>query len=442
MLPCPLSSIKRADSRPARKPAQHAISQTFRNTRSVVSRIGKLTLAPTLKMQTSSGACLSASLRKAATSSSLRASSDRATIDPPADWTSFTSGSSFAPSRRPANTVNPSDANFLAISAPIKSPAPISAQVALRCCMVWLLTDRYASAAFNPATTASAARNKLLDLAQLFLAEKHFVTDKERRRAERTSRHRHFRVLDKLRLDFRFLRPREQLWGIEAGCRKRLHRHFRVIHFLRLDPHVVKRRLDIFLEHPFQPRGYRRTHQMQRIDRKKRIPAVRHDLKPLYEPLRLQFVKLALVLDAGECFGGRLVIGGLEDAAKQNRNILEFGAGAFLDCRDSLVAEESSGAADIEHELRGCRAHDDLPVCRFLYDPYHSTSLTVRIRAINRQRSRVTPSARSTTPRERERDRGRRRARTWSMSRNDRHRLRTARAPLLRSAACSRPSPR
>src|SRR4051794_20133264 len=50
MLPRPCGSIRRADSRPARKPAQHAISHTFRNTRSVVSRIGKLTLAPTLKM--------------------------------------------------------------------------------------------------------------------------------------------------------------------------------------------------------------------------------------------------------------------------------------------------------------------------------------------------------------------------------------------------------
>src|SRR4030088_3139342 len=53
MLPRPGGSISRADSRPARKPAQHAISHTLRNTRSVVSRIGKLTLAPTLKMQRS-----------------------------------------------------------------------------------------------------------------------------------------------------------------------------------------------------------------------------------------------------------------------------------------------------------------------------------------------------------------------------------------------------
>src|SRR5262249_45653566 len=85
-----------------------------------------------LKMQTSSGACLSASLRKEMISSSLRASSERAWISPPAFSISFTSGSSLAPSRRPAKIVKPSAANFLAISPPIKSPAPITAAVALR----------------------------------------------------------------------------------------------------------------------------------------------------------------------------------------------------------------------------------------------------------------------------------------------------------------------
>src|ERR1700730_18623533 len=129
LLPLPRGTISRADSRPARKPAQHAISQTFRNTRSVVSRIGKLTLAPMLKMHTSRGACLSASLRKAVISSSLRASSERAWISPPAASISLTSGASFSPLRRPAKMVKPSEANFLTISAPIKSPAPITATV-------------------------------------------------------------------------------------------------------------------------------------------------------------------------------------------------------------------------------------------------------------------------------------------------------------------------
>src|SRR6266478_9722955 len=52
-------------------------SQTLRNTRSVVSSSGKLTLAPMLKTQTSSGAAASASCRNVVIYSSLRASSER-----------------------------------------------------------------------------------------------------------------------------------------------------------------------------------------------------------------------------------------------------------------------------------------------------------------------------------------------------------------------------
>ena len=87
-----------------------------------------------LKMQTSIGACLSASLRKETISSSLRASSERAWISPPAASISLTSGASLSPLRRPAKTVKPSEANFLAISPPIKSPAPITATVVFLFC--------------------------------------------------------------------------------------------------------------------------------------------------------------------------------------------------------------------------------------------------------------------------------------------------------------------
>jgi hypothetical protein len=87
-----------------------------------------------LKMQTSIGACLSASLRKEMISSSLRASSERAWISPPAASISLTSGSSLAPLRRPAKMVKPSEANYLAISPPIKSPAPITATVLFLFC--------------------------------------------------------------------------------------------------------------------------------------------------------------------------------------------------------------------------------------------------------------------------------------------------------------------
>jgi hypothetical protein len=46
----------------------------------------------------------------------IRASSERARISPPVASISRTSGSSLVPLRRPANTVNPSEANFFAIS--------------------------------------------------------------------------------------------------------------------------------------------------------------------------------------------------------------------------------------------------------------------------------------------------------------------------------------
>jgi hypothetical protein len=74
-------------------------------------------------------------------------------------------------------------------------------------------------------------------------------------------------------------------------------------------------------------------------------------------------MELALVLDPGERFGRRLVVGGLEDAAEQDRDVFEFYAGALFDRGDGLVAEEGVGAAEIEQELRGGRTQrlsDDL----------------------------------------------------------------------------------
>ena len=94
---------------------------------------------------------------------------------------------------------------------------------------------------------------------------------------------------------------------------------------------------------------------------KERIPDVGLDPKALDEALGLQRVKFALVLDAGERFGGRFVVGGLEDAAEQDRHIFEFHAGALFDRRDRLMAEKRVGAAEIEQELRGSRAHGGLP---------------------------------------------------------------------------------
>ena len=64
-------------------------------------------------------------------------------------------------------------------------------------------------------TVRSFARNQFLDLAQLLLAEKHFLADEEGRRAERAALDRRLRVLDQLRLDVGLLRAREQFRRIE-----------------------------------------------------------------------------------------------------------------------------------------------------------------------------------------------------------------------------------
>jgi len=93
-------------------------------------------------------------------------------------------------------------------------------------------------------------------------------------------------------------------------------------------------------------------------------------------------MELALVLDAGERFGGRFVVGGLEDAAEQDRHIVEFCAGPFLDRRDRLMAQKGVRAAEIEHELR-IGAQDAASQAGYLYDPYHSTSLGRDDQAIN-----------------------------------------------------------
>src|SRR6266849_1172466 len=161
--------------------------------------------------------------------------------------------------------------------------------------------------------TVSMARNQFLDLAQLLLAEKHLLADEEGGRAERAAVDGCLRVLDQLRLDLGLLRARKQFCRIEAARRKSLESHFGIVHFPGLAPHVVKRRVDVSLEHALELRGDGGAHQVERVDRKERIPCVGLDLKALHEALGLQRVKFALVPDAGERFGGGLVVGGLED---------------------------------------------------------------------------------------------------------------------------------
>src|ERR1700730_16420144 len=63
----------------------------------------------------------------------------------------------------------------------------------------------------------SFPQNHLFDLAQLLLAEKHFLADKECRRAECAALDRGLGILDQLCLDVGLLSAREQPCRIEAG---------------------------------------------------------------------------------------------------------------------------------------------------------------------------------------------------------------------------------
>ena len=77
----------------------------------------------------------------------------------------------------------------------------------------------------------------------------------------------------------------------------------------------MKRGVDIFLEHAFGLRRDCRAHQVERIDRKKWIPGVGLDVEAFDETLGFQRLKFGLVLDAGQCFGRRFVVGRLENSA-------------------------------------------------------------------------------------------------------------------------------
>src|SRR5262249_55950474 len=209
---------------------------------------------------------------------------------PPDVSPSFTSGPSFWPFRRPANTVKPSAANFLTISAPIQSPAPITAAVALRF-GIFILHEPSPSSLrakrSNPecfcedsldcfvaallAMTKLFTGYELLDFAQLLLAEEHLLADKESRRAECAALDRRLRVLEQLCLHIRLLRAGQQLRAVKAGRGQRLHRDVRIVHLLRLTPHVMEGGLDIFLEHALELRCDRRAHQVQRVDREERV---------------------------------------------------------------------------------------------------------------------------------------------------------------------------
>ena len=96
------STMYFAASRPDRNAAYAHISQTLRKTRSVVSRIGKYTLPPTLKMQISIGPISPSTWANISVAvSSLRASHVKPCALPPAFSISAMTGESFLLWRRP-----------------------------------------------------------------------------------------------------------------------------------------------------------------------------------------------------------------------------------------------------------------------------------------------------------------------------------------------------
>src|SRR6202140_5464902 len=77
----------------------------------------------------------------------------------------------------------------------------------------------------------SFAQNHLFDLAQLLLAEKHYLADKECRRAECGALARGLGLLDQLCRGPGLLSTPEQPCRIEAGPGHSPHRRLRVVHF-------------------------------------------------------------------------------------------------------------------------------------------------------------------------------------------------------------------
>ena len=68
----------------------------------------------------------------------------------------------------------------------------------------------------------------------------------------------------------------------------------------------------------------------------------------LDETLQLQSLVFEPVLDADHLLGRRAIVGQLEHAAKQDRHVFEFGAGAGFDLRNDLMRQIGVRAAEVE----------------------------------------------------------------------------------------------
>ena len=204
--------------------------------------------------------------------------------------------------------------------------------------------------------------NRFLDIAQLVLAEEHFLADKERRRAERSPCNCVIGILNQLFLDIILLRTDDQAVDIDTGRDQGAPENLEVVHFLRTFPHMVVGSAEIGLENILELRRNRAAHQHQRVDREKRIRPERRDVVALKKALRFERLVFRLILDPAQRLERRHVVGRLVDTAKQYRDIIELDPGTFLDRRKNKFREVGIRTAEIElkFNLQGT-THGSLP---------------------------------------------------------------------------------
>jgi hypothetical protein len=144
------------------------------------------------------------------------------------------------------------------------------------------------------------------------------------------------------------LRQREEAIGIEARFDQRRVQHLGVVHFFWFRPHITIDLVNIAVELSELPCRDGTAHDRQRVDRKERVGAITRDAVAPDEALGFEPRVFGLVPDAGEAFGGRAIVGQLEHAAQQYRNIIEFRAGAPLDLRNDQMRQISIRTTEIE----------------------------------------------------------------------------------------------
>jgi hypothetical protein len=75
------------------------------------------------------------------------------------------------------------------------------------------------------------------------------------------------------------------------------------------------------------------------------------------EALPLKLLVFKPVLDPAHALGRRTVVGQLEDAAEQDRNVLELGSGPLLDLGDDEMRQIGIGAAEVEMKFHRVHPH-------------------------------------------------------------------------------------